>query len=129
MLSITVLAISLLVSGLGLTIGINVALVIVAISSLTLSGSAFRRTNSIGLATGLLCILIDFFWPGDRLVIPALQSAILIVAILVFSTLGIVFLRQYPGFSLGSKLLAAFLLVALIPLAIVFFINNQIASK
>jgi len=129
MLSVTVLAISLLVSGLGLTIGINVALVIVAISSLTLSGPAFRRTNSIGLATGLLCILIDYFWPGDRLAIPALQTAILIVAILVLLTLGIVFLRQYPGFSLRSKLVAAFLLVALIPLAIVFFINNQITSN
>jgi hypothetical protein len=54
MLCVAVLGISLLVSGLGLTLGVSVTLVILTISALTLSGSTALGMNAVGIIAGTL---------------------------------------------------------------------------
>jgi GAF domain-containing protein/HAMP domain-containing protein len=126
MLCVAVFAISLLVSGLGVTLGVSVTLVILTISALTLSGPTALGMNAVGAIAGTLCLLTDLFWPSDRLVIPALQTAIQIAAFGVVLILGTVLIRQMQTFSLRNKLVIGFVGLAVLSVVSLAFITNRV---
>jgi putative methionine-R-sulfoxide reductase with GAF domain len=118
-----------LLSGVGLVLGITGFLIIAAIGGQTLPGRQASSALLVGGATAFLTILIDVFATWERVSIPLLRSAIPAITVGIVVVFGLFLARQYKNYSLRTKLLAAFLLVALIPLGIMAFLNNRGTSQ
>jgi len=115
-----------LVSGLGIILGIALVLIIPLIMGQTLTGSQSTRAFIIGIVLGSLTVLIDMFAPWERVSYPLLQNVIPYIVIVSLLALGIYFFaRQFRNFSLRAKLISSFLLVTLIPLAIISYLNYR----
>jgi len=102
-----------LVAGLGLILGISLAILVILIAGQTLPGVKAERAILIGLVLGIADVLIDAFGPGFRLPIPQAivigLSSVLVVSALVFS---INFFRQFQQFRVATRLTALILIIA-----------------
>lgn len=103
----------LLIAGLGLVLGVSMALLVALIAGQTLQGARAERAILIGLALGVVDVLIDAFGGGYRLPVPRELliglSTVLVIALLVF---GINFVRQFQQFRVATRLTALILLIA-----------------
>jgi putative methionine-R-sulfoxide reductase with GAF domain len=115
-----------LFSGLGFAFLVSAITMSILIGALTLPESQRRNFIVISIAFGVVGLLVDLYIPTERISLAGFQT--LISALVGFSVLGLGFIvvRSLRNFSLSTKLQISFLLVALVPLVIVFFLNNRI---
>jgi putative methionine-R-sulfoxide reductase with GAF domain len=116
---------SILITGLGIVLGISVALLTAVIATQVLPPKLTSWLIVFGIFAGLAALFIDLYnlIPG-RLSLPAINAFIPFVIGVLLLTFGISIVRQFRHYSLRTKLVTAFLLIAFIPLGIVFYINN-----
>jgi len=108
---------------------IPTVLVITVVSVNWLFPSGSRRKYAAQIAVGMiLLVAIEWINPAWRIQVAAARVGP-IGAIIFVIVLGGLAVSQFRHFSLRTKLLGAFLLVALIPLSIVAFLNNRTASQ
>lgn len=112
---------NLFVQGLGLTLGILLAIILSIIAWQTLSGRDAILAVLLNIFTGILISLTDInFTQGDRLVSGFfLASLLVIVGGIATFILIINGLRGIEFASIGSQLRVSFLVVALIPVSII----------
>lgn len=128
------LALSALTEGIGLILGITLLMALGAIVGLALTGQRARRTMAVGVAVALAVVLLDLFFndlpfplPWTRLALPEDYRTLYLplVALAMVLVFGALLIRQFPRFRLGTKLLLGFLVVALVPLALISLRNDQ----
>jgi GAF domain-containing protein/HAMP domain-containing protein len=118
-----------LLSGVGVVLGITSFLIIAAISGQTLSGRQATRAWIVGGVTAVITLLIDVLATWNRLSISLLRSAIPLITFGIVVIFSFFLVRQFSNYSLRTKLLSAFLLVALVPLGGVLFFNNYVTTQ
>jgi len=120
---------SLLVVGIGGVLGIVIMLLSLAIAAQALPRTEINWVLIVGLVAGLGAIAIDVFGAPTRLSIPVLQNLIPYLAGGAGAAFSFLIVRQFHSYPLSTKLLASFLLVALIPLSIVILFNNRATTQ
>lgn len=117
---------SALISGLGVVLGVAVAILTGVIAIQILPSRLSGRAIVYGIAAGLAALFIDLYdlFP-NRLNLPALNAFIPFISGLLLVTFGVSIVRQFRNYSLRTKLVTAFLLMAFIPLGFVFYLNSQ----
>lgn len=120
-----ILLIIALISGLGLTLSIIIFMVVVTLVGQTISGKPATVALVSAAVVADLALLLEVFAPWHRLSFPFLQYAIPLVGGILILILGVSAARQFRNYSLRTKLLASFLLVAVVPLAILFFLDQR----
>lgn len=112
-----------LVAGLGVVLGLAVIAVMpLLITQLMLPPRYTKLMLGASIATGILSVLLDFYWPfpGARLAVPAQ-----IRTLFTFITIGGVALpfffiaRQFRDYTLRTKLILVAVLVSLIPVVLI----------
>jgi putative methionine-R-sulfoxide reductase with GAF domain len=121
--------ISALISGLGLVLSITLILFIMIVVGQTLSGPPATRAMIAGIASAALTLLLDLFAPWERPSYPLLQTAVPYIAAGALLALGVYFIRQFREYSLLTKLIAGFLVVTLIPIAVLAYVNISTAQN
>jgi nitrate/nitrite-specific signal transduction histidine kinase len=114
-----------LFSGMGLILGLTVIILTALTALLALPGRPAGRFILLGLLVGVLLPLLDEFLPTtSRLAVPlALRTFFPAVAGVLAILYGLLAARQFSDLDLRTKLVAIFLLVALIPLGILSLLN------
>ncbi len=121
-----------LIQGLGLLLGISMAVLVSVIAGQTLSGKASSRAIILGAVSGVIAVLVDLFAPPYRFPEPdairLFLPAILGVVIVLF---GIVTIRQFANYSLRTKLVLSFVVISVASVgSLVFFVDRaQRASR
>ncbi len=103
---------TLIAGGIGVLFGLVTMLASVLIAGL-LSRQYSRQVILAGIVSGLLSILIDLFWPFSRLVIPSLQIVIIILSVVALAADAGLVVRQFRNYSLRTKLVIAFIVIAI----------------
>ncbi len=122
---LAIVVISALLADLGVVLGLATLLTTVAIATQTLPQKWIIRTMLAGIAAGVAAGLLDLLEPPVQVVVPALQTfapAIIVVTVLIYAVL---VARQFRSYSLPSKLIVAFLAVAIIPVGVLGFLNDR----
>ncbi|NOH04044.1 MAG: GAF domain-containing protein [Chloroflexi bacterium] len=121
---VMMILVSALVSGLGLILlvsGITLAL-LVAVP--TLPPRQAGRFIVIGVAAGILTLLVDLFIPIERIPLAGFLTIIYIVLAILLPLFGYTVARQFRDYSLSAKLITAFLAVTIIPILGLAYYNN-----
>ena len=116
-------------SGLGYVLAAVMAVGFVLMAILTLSGRQAVVFGVIGVAGAAVIMLLDNFLPAGRLSIGILASAVNYAVGAVLLVFGYIIIRQYRNFSFRTKLIIAFNVVTVIPLAIVILVNNNASGR
>ena len=129
-----VLAMTSLMAGIGLGLSIALAVVIVEIVFETLSGSLATRARVSGLAFALAMFLMDKFAAWNRPLLPAVQYAIPAIAAGTVITIAFLIFNRFRfnswrNFNLRTKLISAFLIVTLIPVAVITYLNYRSTTQ
>ena len=112
------LALNLLVAGLGILLGVAVGLLITAIASLTLPESMASPTIVAAFGLGLFIVLLDAILPEYRLSVPALNAYVPAVIIVLAVPCVYFIARQFGTYSMRGKLTLTLLLVAILPVVL-----------
>ncbi len=124
-MQLTFLVASLLIAGLGVAFACVTLLTVVIVLQTLQAGDAYRA-SVIGIFAGVVMVLVDLFDLPFRLPAPDLLVvyALLMsgVAILIY---GYFLYRQFRSYTLRAKLITAFLIVTLIPLALLAYLNDR----
>jgi putative methionine-R-sulfoxide reductase with GAF domain len=115
---------SVLISGLGLVLGLSLFLTNAAIAGQTLEGRPAFIALIAALIFSLLAIFIDLFASWERLAVPVLTNFIPLIALAIVGILIFVTVRQFPTYSLRTKLIAVVLSIAVISIGTVSFVTN-----
>ncbi len=84
------------------------------------------RAVAAAVLVGAACLLLDLMLPGDfRLAEPSLRLFTPAVAGVLAAVYAVVLLRLIADYSLRAKLIIAFVLVALVPLALLAIVNYR----
>lgn len=118
-------SVSLFITGLGIALGVGSLVGFYLIATLGLETKRARRFTWPIIVSSILNILIDFYYPAARITIPIISIAIPIFTILGVSVFIITYLRSINNYPLRTKLIIAFILVTILPLAIFSFILNN----
>jgi GAF domain-containing protein/HAMP domain-containing protein len=118
---------SALIQDIGLLLGLTLMIEVAAVAGLTLPQRPARLALLAGGASGLLTLLVDLYWPAERLALPALYQQVILPLTVAGVVLGFGILvgRQFPRYRLNTKLLIGFLTVALVPLTIASVLNER----
>ncbi|MBN1370965.1 MAG: GAF domain-containing protein [Anaerolineaceae bacterium] len=118
-----------LFSGLGFHVFLFTVLTSILMVSRTLQGRQATVFIALGFISGILSLLVDQFMPAERRV---LDSSLRIVSIIVavMALLFIVFvIRQFRDYSIRTKLLIAFLSIALITIVVVGYTSVTLTTN
>ncbi|MEO5886931.1 MAG: GAF domain-containing protein [Anaerolineales bacterium] len=118
-----------LISGLGLIVSLTLILVSAAIAGQTLSGKQATRALLAGVVFALITLFEDLYAPWNRLSVPLLQTIVPYIAGAVILVLGFFTFPHFRNYSLRTKLISAFLVVTLIPMGVLFFLNNRATNQ
>jgi len=116
---------SLLVTGIGLVLGLGVVLVNSTIVAQTLPQRYASRAISASVMVGVATLLLDLYGGDYRLAIPVLQTflpAIIGVLILIY---GVFVARQFRDYTLRTKLVTAFVAMVAITMGGMSLITLQ----
>jgi HAMP domain-containing protein/putative methionine-R-sulfoxide reductase with GAF domain len=121
------LAMPFILDGQGVQFGIITILLVAGISSIALKGRSATWAILVGVGFAVYNILFDFYGPalapqGNSI----LTSSIAAVVVLIYL---VIIFRQFPQFSMRTKLIIAFILVSLLPLFVLSAINYQQLSQ
>ena len=113
-------------SGIGAFAAVVLAIVASAVIMETLPRTYVARAIGLALLVALFLLLLELFWPGPvRVALPSSVTPAIILAIAASLIVVAFTLRHYPRYSLREKLIAAFLVVALLPLMTIVLLNNN----
>jgi GAF domain-containing protein/HAMP domain-containing protein len=112
-------------AGLGLTLGIAGLLGTSLIARLTLKPPYENRAVILGVVSAIITILLDFFLPIDRRSFPLIVTYIPVIAGVVITVYVAFVIREFSNYTLRTKLILAFILVALIPLVSLSLYTNR----
>ena len=103
----------LIAGGIGLVFGIVTPLVSILIAGMLPPRKHSTWVIIAGIVSGLISILIDLFWPFNRLQVPSLQIVIILLSIVSLTVSTVVVIRQFRNYSLRTKLVIAFIVIAI----------------
>ncbi len=103
----------LIAGGIGVVIGVVTPLVSIMIAGALLSRKDSTLVIMAGIGSGLASILIDLFWPVSRLEIPSLQIVSIVLSVAIISVFITMVVRQFRNYSLRTKLVIAFIAIAI----------------
>lgn len=117
-------AMTIIVDGIGLALGIVLTIVTAQVSLLGLPQAQLRWRIGGGILVGALTILLDLFWPGSRLTIPMVSAVVPVAGSIAVLLLGFQIARtRFAEFSIGTKLaLGSLLVTAVSGLVLIFFV-------
>lgn len=118
-----------LVSGLGYILMVLMLILVFMISSQTLPSRQATIMNIFGVAGALIVLLTDLLITTDRIVIPGFNTFAIILGGILILIFGYAVLRRIREYSLNTKLITSYLVVAFVPLLIVSFINNRSTTR
>ncbi len=104
------------INGIGLFLGISGLIVIYVIAQLTLIQPQLTRVTIIAIVFGLAVILLDTFFPYQRLEIRLLTIGIPILAVISVGIFAYFASREFGNYSLGTKLVIFFIAITMVPL-------------
>ncbi|MBC7879072.1 MAG: GAF domain-containing protein [Anaerolineales bacterium] len=114
-----------LYSGMGFMLGITTFVTTSLIVGQTLSSKESSKYLFAAAVIGTFTLLMDLFAPWQRLSFPQIQTTTPYILVGVFIFMGIAIVRQYRNYSIRTKLLMGFMLVAVIPLGVLFLLNQN----
>jgi len=124
---VTVLVISALFIGLGITMALIGLVLTLGIASQTLAQKSGGRVILAGVGVAMATLSLDFLGQGAfRLEVPTLQLGAAVCAGMLALVYAAFAARQFRNYSLRTKLITAFLAVVTLSVATVEFINQQI---
>ena len=125
---LSVLTAPFFIVGLGLMLGLGTVLVVLTIASQTLPFQDANRLLLISVVVAIVAgaadLTVDLFDLNQRLDEPTLQVLLAALGSLMILAYGILIVRQFKSYPLLTKLLVAFLFVALVPLALLAGLND-----
>lgn len=123
-LMISIPAVSVFVTGLGIALGISSLIGFYLIATLGLDEQRANRFIAPIVISATLNFVIDFFIPLDRITITLISIVIPSLAALVVVVFIVSYLHNFANYPLRNKLIVAFMLVTIIPLGVFSFILN-----
>ena len=118
-----------MLSGVGLTLGIASLAVIVMIATLTLNHPQQLAANILGILFGVALILVDPFFPSVRLEIQIVSICLAIVAATSIVVLSYYVMQQFSNYPFRTKLILFFVMVAVLSVGAVALITNGLARN
>jgi GAF domain-containing protein/HAMP domain-containing protein len=120
------LVVAALTAGLGIFLGLLAILQTLIVSSQTLDEKEAREIIPAGIVVGILAIMFHVLWPGERLLLAqVVYDVTLALSLAILLVLALLMIRQYAGYTVRVKLIAAFLSVSLLSLAAVTYFNSR----
>jgi hypothetical protein len=123
-LMISIPAVSLFVTGLGIALGVGSLAGFYLIATLGLDAQRANRFTWPIIISSVLNVILDFFIPTARITISLISIVVPTLTVLVVSIFGVSYLRNFTNYPLRTKLIIAFTIVTIIPLGIFSFILN-----
>ena len=120
---------TMMLSGVGLTLGIASLAVIVMIATLTLIPPQQIAANVIGIFFGVALILVDLFFPSVRLEIQIVSIGLAVVAATSIIVIGYYVMQQFSNYPFRTKLILLFVMVAILSVGAVSLITNRLARN
>ena len=125
MMQITAVVISAMLTGLGVALGLATLLATVAIATQILPPRWIDRSLLGGVVSGVTAGALDLLQPSFQLFIPQAQAFTPVIVAGTLLAFGLVLVRQYRIYSLSSKLIVAFLGVAMLAIGLVTFFADR----
>jgi GAF domain-containing protein/HAMP domain-containing protein len=116
-------------SGVGLSLGISSLAAFLMIATLTLVPPQLNAANTAGTLFGISLILLDIFFPSERLEIPTVRIVLPIVAAASLCFFGYYIIRRFADYPFRSKLVLFFVVVAVFSVGAVAFAMNILARN
>lgn len=124
---LSVLVAPVFVVGFGLILGLGLVLIVLTIASQTLSSREASWWLVTGVGVAIVGGAMDLFATplglSFRATVPAFQVFIAVLGSLMILTYGLFIARHFRAYPLVTKLIVAFLLVALLPLGVLALFN------
>jgi putative methionine-R-sulfoxide reductase with GAF domain len=121
---------STLIAGLGIAMGLSLPLLITQMASHVFPPKRVLQATIGSFIAGAATLLIDIFGPNTRLVVPALERFIPMMAIITVAIFGIIVIKQFPQYKLRTKLIFTTGVVAsLAVIAVAFFAINTTQTE
>lgn len=114
-----------MVAGIGLVLGLLLALIALSIAAQTLPAKGLNWVILIGFTGGIIAGIIELIGPATQLNVPAVQTFIATVVLMVALIYGGFILWQFKSYPLATKFLVAFLIITLLPLSLMTVLNND----
>ncbi|MCE9647581.1 MAG: GAF domain-containing protein [Chloroflexi bacterium] len=121
------LALPVVAQGQGLALGIMILVLVAGISSVTLPPTWAARAIISAFLIAIIITLTDLYFPDFGLPTnPGYSNPIAILTTLIYLFFT---LRRFNEYTLRTKIILAFALVTIIPLAVLGYSNNRASSK
>jgi len=127
---VVMLLVPILAEGVGFIIAIFAFGVATFVSGLTLPPKDIPRANILAAIISVGIILLDLFWPGERILVDSQDiRAATIAAAAVIILYFVLIVRQYSTYTLRTKLIVALVsVVIIVGASIAFFFTNTTTS-
>lgn len=116
---------ALLIADVIVFIGMIALFLILAIVTQALPPHHLNRAITISIIAIALAGLIDLSNPGSQVTFPALQSIIIVAALILLLVYAFITVRAFSDYPLATKLVLSFLAIALIPLGLLAGQNSE----
>lgn len=113
-----------LISGLGLPSTIVGIFLTIAIANQILPRGQVRLAVVLAIASNLFAFFIDSSKLSPSFAVPILNTYIPIISIILIFIFGYIFIRQFPNYSLSTKLIITFLGTTLLSVGLVSYITT-----
>jgi GAF domain-containing protein/HAMP domain-containing protein len=120
---------TLVLSGVGLSLGMSSLVAILMIATLTLVPPQLNAANAAGILFGIGLILLETFFPSERLEIQAIQVFLPTVAVTSIGFFGYYVIQQFSDYPFRTKLVVFFIVVAIFSVGTVAFVTNILARN
>jgi len=115
------------INGIGLFLGISGLVIIYVIAQLTLIQPQLTLVTVIAVIFGIAMILLDAFFPYQRLEIRSLTLSIPIAAVIGIVIFAYYLLQQFSNYPFRTKLILFFIAVAVFSVGTIAAITNNLA--
>ncbi|HEU0293284.1 MAG TPA: GAF domain-containing protein [Anaerolineales bacterium] len=116
-------------SGVGLALGMCSLAAILMIASLTLLPAQITPANVTGILFGIALILLDTFFPSERLEIQMVKVFLPAVAVTSLGFFSYYVMQQFSNYPLRTKLVIFFIMVAIFSVGTVAVVTNILARN
>jgi GAF domain-containing protein/HAMP domain-containing protein len=117
-----------LFTGIGLVLGITALVGIYVIGSLTLIQPQLSQANITAVSVGIIVILLDIFFPYNRLGVPVVELYVPFAAVIVLGIFAYFIIQEFQNYSLTAKLVIAFVGIVMISIGILGYSVNRTNS-
>jgi GAF domain-containing protein/HAMP domain-containing protein len=118
--------ITLLISGVGLLLGIVGFIGIFMISTLTLAQPRLSWAIISGIVLSAATILLEVFYPSKRLEVRSISIFIPVVSFIAIAIFGYYISQQFPNYPLRNKLILLFIIIVFFSVGSVAIVTNTL---